>query len=175
MSIDVRPYVDGQVVQLGFKTGIEQPYTLRVDDYNVPAGVTLLLHDKYLNQVQTLSKGMHYNFSVTQDPSSQGDNRFELNLSGNPAGISNVIAHNLKVVLSPNPATDNAVLNFEAPESGNTTIRITNLLGQEVFRKEMGNVKMGNVKLPVQNLSGGIYLINVNCGGLSVTERLIKE
>ncbi len=175
LSIDVRPYVDGQVIKLGLQNASQMSYAIHVDDYDVPAGATLYLHDKYLNQVQALSLGMQYNFSVTSDANSQGDNRFELNLSG-ATSVANVIAGNeFKVNMIPNPATSNATVSFEAPQSGNTVVRVSAITGQVIYSTELGDVKSGKAVLPLQNFAPGIYIVNVVCGNYSTTQRLVKQ
>jgi hypothetical protein len=175
LSIDVRPYTDGQVIKLGVQNADQMAYSIRVDDYDVPAGATLYLHDKYLNNVQALSKGMHYNFSVTSDPASQGDNRFEINLSGTTSVSSVIASKDFKVQMMPNPATDNAILSFEAPQAGNTVIHISSITGQVLYTNEAGNVKSGKAVLPLQNFAPGLYIVNIVCGNYSVTERLLKQ
>ncbi|MDR3680204.1 MAG: T9SS type A sorting domain-containing protein [Flavipsychrobacter sp.] len=175
LSIDVRPYEAGQVIKLGLATDTLLSYSIRVDDYNVPASAQLYLHDKYLNVVQPLQLGMHYNFSVTADSASQGDNRFELNTTGN-LSVSNVNASSaINVELVPNPATDAFAINFNAPQEGNTTVRIVNAIGQDVYNVALGNMKNGKVTVPVRSFAPGIYLVTLNCGGISVTKRLVKQ
>jgi hypothetical protein len=150
-------------------------YNIRVDDYSVPTGATVFLHDKYLNQVQALSVGMHYSFAVTSDPNSQGDNRFELGITGTTS-VNNVAATNeMKVSMTPNPAGSNATISFEAPESGNTLIRVSAVTGQVLYTGELGNVKSGKAVLPLQNFAAGVYIVNITCGNYSVTQRLVKE
>ncbi len=175
LSVDVRPYVDGQVIQLGLQNADAMDYTIRVDDYDVPAGATLYLHDKYLNQVQALSYGMEYHFSVSSDPNSQGDNRFELNLSG-ATSVNNVVAGNdFKVNMMPNPASNSAIVSFEAPQSGNTVVHVSAITGQVLYSSELGDVKSGKAVLPLQNFAPGMYIVNVVCGNYSVTQRLVKQ
>jgi hypothetical protein len=175
LAVDVRPYVNGQMIQLGLQNAAAMEYDLRVDDYDVPAGATLYLYDRYLNQVRALSQGMHYNFTVTSDPASQGDNRFQLNASGTTS-VSSVLAGNdFKVSMMPNPATNNATVSFEAPQQGNTTIRVSAITGQVVYSNELGELSSGKVNLPLQDLASGIYIVNITCGNYSVTQKLVKQ
>lgn len=175
LAVDQRPYVSGQVVKLGISTDVNQTYSIRVDDYSLPAGGVLYLHDKYLNQVQQLQQGMHYSFAVTTDAASQGDNRFELNVSGT-AGIANVSSTSeMKVDMFPNPATDNATISYEAPVRGNTTLIVTNLVGQQVYMNQLGQQQTGKVSLPLNTLASGIYMVTLKCGDFSVTKRLAKQ
>jgi hypothetical protein len=175
LSVDVRPYVNNGLIKLGLQYADAMDYTIRVDDYDVPAGATLYLHDKYLNQVQALSKGMRYNFSVTSDPASQGDNRFELNFSGTTSVSSVLSNNNFKVNMMPNPATDNATISFEAPQAGNTIIRVSAITGQLVYDKMLGELQSGKVILPLQNFAPGMYIVTVVCGNYSTTQRLLKQ
>jgi len=175
LAIDQRPYVSGQVIKLGIVTDVNQTYSIRVDDYSVPTGGVIYLHDKYLNQVQQLQQGMHYSFTVTNDAASQGDNRFELNMSGT-TGIANVSATTeMKVDMFPNPVTDNATVTFEAPQKGTTTLTITNLVGQQVYINQLGVQQSGKVNLSLNTLASGIYMVTLKCGDFSVTKRLAKQ
>ncbi|MDR3680211.1 MAG: T9SS type A sorting domain-containing protein [Flavipsychrobacter sp.] len=175
LAIDQRPYVSGQVIKLGINTDVNQTYSIRVDDYSVPTSGIIYLHDKYLNQVQQLQQGMHYSFTVTSDAASQGDNRFELNMSGT-TGIANVsAATEMKVDIFPNPVTDNATIAFEAPQKGITTVTITNLVGQQVYINQLGVQQSGKVNLSLNNLTSGIYMVTLKCGDFTVTKRLAKQ
>jgi choice-of-anchor A domain-containing protein len=175
LAIDRRPYVSGQVIKLGLTTDVNQDYSIRVDNYTIPTGGIMYLHDKYLNKAQQLSNGMRYSFTVTTDAASQGDNRFELNLNGT-TGITNVpAASTLKVDMFPNPATDNAMITFEAPHAGNTILNITNLVGQQIFTEQLGQQQSGKINLPMKKLPGGIYMVTLKCGDLSITKRLVKQ
>lgn len=177
-SIDTRPMVDQEVIKLGFETDIlEHDFSIRVDDYDVPAGAQVYLHDKFLNIVQPLSSGMHYDFTVTSDPLSQGTNRFELNVSeDNTTNSVNTIANgNFKLSMLPNPASSDVRIDFNAPEQGAAMIQINNLLGQQVYTQALGNLKSGTVNVPVAQLPAGVYMVTVRCGNYTATERLVKQ
>gem|GEM_PF-2160745 len=176
LSIDVRPFVSNQVIQLGLQNAPAQNYDIVVDDYDVPAGAVLVLHDKYLSQTHTLFKGAHYNFDVTSDSASQGDNRFEINISGTVSSVNNVIASdNIKMDMMPNPATDVATISFEAPQAGATTLTLRSVTGQQILMNNLGEQKSGKVNIPLQGIPQGIYLVTINCGTFSITERLVKQ
>jgi hypothetical protein len=175
LSIDVRPYVDGQIIKLGLATDTLTAYAIRVDDYTIPATAQLYLHDKYLKKIQQLQLGSHYYFSVTSDSASQGNNRFELNTTGN-VGVTNVNANSaINIDLVPNPAADLFFINFNAPQSGHTTVRIINTLGQEVYNSYLGEMKSGKISVSVKDFTPGVYMVIIKCGELSDTKRLLKE
>jgi len=175
-SIDVRPYVDGEVIKLGLKTDIQKDYTISVDNLAVTGTVQLYLHDKYLNKIQQIHQGDTYNFTVSSDANSQGDNRFELNETGIPNGVVNVNAvSGLNVNISPNPATDVAVLTYATAQKGATVVTIANIMGQQVYTKELGQQNAGNVSLPIGEFTPGIYLVTLKCGNEVMTKRLVKN
>ncbi len=93
-----------------------------------------------------------------------------------PTGIKNVAADNgFNVTMVPNPATDHADISFSAPASGNATVKITNLMGQEVYINDLGMQQNGKVRLPLHDLAAGVYLVTVKCGDFSTTKRLVKQ
>gem|GEM_PF-1523592 len=177
LSIDSRPYNDGDVIPLGINTTEFRNYVIRVDDYNVPAGTTLYLRDNYLGHTQHLSQGMHYTFGITSDPASFGNHRFEIVTSGTPTQINNnPIVKNLNVSIMPNPATDGFVnVSFETTDAAQTQITLSNLMGTELISVHAGVVKSGNTKMDISKLAAGIYLINVKCGGQIKTQKLVIE
>ncbi len=175
LSIDVRPFVAGQVIKLGLATDTAMAYSIRVDDFTLPSSAQLYLHDKYLNKIQALQLGTQYDFAVTSDTASQGNNRFELNSAGN-VGVPSINANSsVNVELVPNPATDAFTVNFNAPQEGNTAIRIVNMVGQEVYKITLGNMKNGNVNIPINCLATGVYIVTLKCGDISVAKRLVVQ
>lgn len=170
LSIDVRPYVNEQVIKLGLATSLQGIYTIRADNFTVPAGSVLYLHDKYLNEVHALYQGFEYTFQVTGDAASQGDNRFELNVNGNLKETGS-----LHVYVVPNPATDIAVVTYENVKPSNTLLRITNMSGQEVYSQQLGQQQNGDITIPVKQLPSGIYLVSLQNGGQIITQQLVKR
>ncbi|MDR3678719.1 MAG: T9SS type A sorting domain-containing protein [Flavipsychrobacter sp.] len=170
MSIDVRPYVDGQIIKLGLTAGVQGIYTIRADNFTAPAGAQFFLHDKYLNEVHAVYQGFEYTFQVTGDASSQGDNRFELSLNDHatPSGT-------LHVYVVPNPASDVAIVTYENVNAVSTTLRITNMLGQEVYTQQLGQQQNGDVTIPVKHLPAGIYLVSLQSGNKIITQQLVKR
>ncbi len=177
LSIDVRPMVRNEVIRLGFDVDVfDRTFSVRVDDYNIPEGTQLYLHDKFLNVVKPMSQGMHYDFTVSSsDVNSQGANRFEINVSDVVTGVNEVAAGTVNLVMLPNPATDNVMISFEAQKTGAAEIKISNLMGQQVYGQNLGNVKAAQVNVPLQQLANGIYMVTIKCGNQTITERLVKQ
>jgi hypothetical protein len=138
-------------------------------------GGGLVLHDKYLNSYTSLLQGTYYDFDVTADTLSQGEQRFELKTSTLPTGIAASTGQALKVSYSPNPASEFLIVNINAATSEPTTISIYNIAGQLVYRQHVGNIKVSDIKVPLTNIMPGIHVIKVEHGSEGVTGRINKQ
>jgi hypothetical protein len=183
LSIDARPFVNNMTIPVGIKVPALQQYKLKVANMNIPSNYHLYLMDNYLNVVQPLQPGSEYVFNVTADSMTQGEGRFQLNgaIENTTTGV---VTHNtttgtgvkFTVSITPNPATDNTNITFEGAEKGSSAqISITNVNGQEVYRVAVADMASGKVNVPLQNLSGGIYMVTVTANGQTVTKQLVKN
>jgi hypothetical protein len=176
LSVDSRPYVPTQVIPLGLVNAPQNAYAIRVDDYSIPGNGYVYLHDKYLNQIQLLSANAHYDFSVTSDTASQGNNRFELNFTNTPLDVNSLAGTSVfNAQIMPNPATSMVSVVFTAPQAANTTLRITNLLGQEMYSNDLGVQQQGKVNIPVATFANGIYIVSIHCGAEHKNIRFVKQ
>jgi len=174
LAIDARPYLDGQIIPLGVKTSHLQTFTMKVDDFSVPSSGELFLHDKYLGQLVQLESGTSYTFDVTADPSSQGENRFEL-ITGNAPAVQNVNAEQLETAIIPNPATEQINIGFKAAVEGDASISIKNIMGQQTYYKELGKQQSGNVSVSIEDFAAGMYVAEIKCGDKSVARKFVKQ
>ncbi len=173
LSIDVRPMVLNTAIPLGFVTDSQFQYTIKVADYNV-SGTQLYLIDKYLQHAEPLSAGAEYQFTVTADPMSQGESRFEIGI-GTTNAVAGVNSEKVQMYLVPNPATDRLKVSFEARKEGKTELVVRNALGQQVYSESLGRVSAGNVTVPVSNLAAGVYTVTLSAEGFTETQKFIKQ
>jgi hypothetical protein len=174
LAIDSRPYAENEIIPMGLAYATPRTYTLRVEDIDMPVNTQLYLHDKYLNTVVELKQGGSYVFDVTIDSLTYGDNRFELNMLGNPTN-SSIAKNKLKVQLVPNPATNNATLYYEGMQDGNIEVNITNMVGIKVATYVQASVKTGSINIPLQQVASGIYIVEVKNGNQTITQKLVKQ
>ena len=172
LSIDCRPLAANTTVLLGLKADSMMQYTIRVADYDV-AGAQLYLIDKFLNTTTPMSEGMQYDFNVTSNPLTQGNNRFEIGIG--TTGVGQLSGHNISMSLSPNPAEDMVSISFDAVVNGPAQISIANLVGQQLLQRSLGNVNTAEVVVSLKDLPSGMYMVTVSCGEQKVTQRLIKK
>lgn len=173
MAIDHRPLTASSIIPLGLRTDSQKSYVIKVEDFDIPAGTQLYLKDKFLNQTEVLSHGMTYSFSVTGNPLSQGNDRFEISIG--TTGMEHTVsaAGNLSVQLSPNPAAETVMISLSGNARGASTVKIASMMGQQVFEGLID--QNGMVIVPVQHLSQGVYMVTIQNGSTIVTGRLMKQ
>ena len=172
-SIDARPYNTTTVIPLGFTTNYQQQYTIKAENMVLPAGATLFLHDKMLNQYVLLQQGTEYSFNITSDKATQGENRFEL--TANKGTATTTAVSGLNVAMSPNPATDNVTIAYTTDAKANTTVNVMNVTGATLITKTIGNDASGKVTIALNGLPAGIYMVEVMSGDNRKVQQLIKE
>ncbi len=92
--------------------------------------------------------------------------------------ISSLENENIENAISiyPNPATNMTNIGFEAFSKGESTIQITNLMGQTVLTKSIQITTGRNeVVLDLSAVNSGIYLVNISNGKNKFTKKLIIE
>lgn len=73
----------------------------------------------------------------------------------------------------PNPANNELNIAFGLNEAANTTVSISNTVGQVVMSKTLASVSNGEVTFSTANLSNGVYFYTVEANGQRQTERFV--
>ena len=98
---------------------------------------------------------------------------FVANLSYSGIGLSEL--NNVKTIsLYPNPTSGQLFFNLEETESEHITLKVENLIGQVVLEKTIDN-KSARHFIDVQNLSPGLYLLNLKDGNKTYSGKFIKK
>ncbi|MCX8080048.1 MAG: T9SS type A sorting domain-containing protein [Bacteroidia bacterium] len=80
---------------------------------------------------------------------------------------------NQLVHLFPNPTRDASNLTIHAKESGNLTVNVINMIGQEVFRTSKNiNEGFNQISIPSSQWESGVYLINITLNGEHTVKKL---
>ncbi len=93
-------------------------------------------------------------------------------------GVSiNTINQNLKLQLFPNPATENSVhLIAECAYSKEATVTIVDMTGKVLYKLLYRfNEGMNALELPIQQLSNGMYFVNIHMDGTTMNQKFIKQ
>jgi len=171
LAADVRPFTSGKVIPLGITSSYAQEFIMKADNVSLQANEQLYLHDKYLQTYTQLQQGTEYKFSITKDPASQGDKRFELSLNPSVAAQSN----DLDVQMVPNPASSDVTISYTAKAKSQTTVRVMNAEGITVLTQDLGIQQAGSVQIALDKLASGVYLVEFTSGTDKVVHRLVKE
>ncbi len=150
-------------------------HRLRFDSVsNVSPLINVYLKDEFTGNMVNIRNQNTYDFNLVSDVNSHGNNRFKI-IFDLATGISNEDL-NKSLNIFPNPA--NKELHIKMVDSkwstSNGTIRITNLVGNEVMTLE--KVDMNELlKLDIANLSNGVYIVSVEIDGNVTHKKFIKN
>ncbi len=175
LAIDVRPYNDGASIPLGLTAyNRYNKYVIKTGMFDIPQGTKLFLHDKYLNKTEELKGGFEYWFDVTADSNSQGNNRFVINMVGTPTNsIIEAAGKAPKMQLIPNPAETQVKVAFDKLE-GTAQVKLISVAGQVIYSSDV-EAGSGSITIPLHNIPGGIYFVELQGKNARFTEKLIKQ
>jgi hypothetical protein len=175
LAIDVRPYVEGEIIPMGLVYAKPNTYKLKTEEFEMPAGTKLFLHDKFLEKTVELKQGDSYEFDVTSNVLSQGDNRFELQATGNATSNNLVIKGSMKMKLVPNPASDNVTVYYEGLSKGNVYVTLHNMVGVKVAAQQQPANQSGSMQLSLKDITSGVYILTLQNDNQTITQRLVKR
>lgn len=82
----------------------------------------------------------------------------------------------LHLMLYPNPANDHAIVSVNSAGPQVMTLKLYNHLGVEMWRKDQTINNIGNIRIPLQQLPGGIYTLKITSGNTHQQAlKLIKQ
>jgi len=105
------------------------------------------------------------------------------NIDSNPASVNITVLNVMKVGISafdspkfkvyPNPTTGIITLEFTQSSGKKAEVSVTNLIGAEVFRKEL--TCAANYQVDLSNQMSGIYLLKVNFGNQEYNTKIVLK
>ena len=103
-------------------------------------------------------------------------NAFAIRLKMGDQTAINEIESNSKLNIYPNPTNTNTTVSFSLSNESNVTINVTDLAGKIVYTNTLGTVNGAqNVTVNTENLTSGVYMVNVSINGTVSTEKLIVK
>ena len=103
-------------------------------------------------------------------------NAFAIRLKMGDQTAINEIESNSKLNIYPNPTNTNTTVSFSLTNKSNVTINVTDLAGKVVYTNALGTVNGAqNVTVNTENLTSGVYMVNVSINGTVSTEKLIVK
>ena len=176
LAIDARPLLkkENDTILLGISTVINAAFSIRANDLNIPPHLSAYFRDKFLNRLMKIDHGFTYLFEINDDPSSQGNDRFEIIIKKDAIHFINEDAFDQNIKINPNPAKDFIQVRFSKQFNSSVTIRLINSLGQ--IKKSIQNHASNNsLIIPVNDLASGIYFLEIDDGMNKFIQKIIKE
>lgn len=119
--------------------------------------------------VPTLS-GYYRLYMIGFDGCDYRSNRKEIILSS-----TNELIEYSKLVLSPNPVTNQLNIDYEMNKSGVVDVEIYSKKGELVYKETLQAVNQRiDAQLSVQNLPTGVYIVCMTSGGIMESEKFVK-
>ncbi|ARN77013.1 hypothetical protein BST97_02805 [Nonlabens spongiae] len=159
-----------EIILFDFSNVIHTDFELRMNHENLNISLEAILVDSYTNTEMTLSSGWNnYTFTVDlNDASSFANGRFSIKFIDTT--LSTVQTGIASFEMYPNP-NNGELLTIQTGadlENGNITFYTT--LGQQM--KSL-NINSGMNVVDIKDLKAGIYLVQINSGDHSTTQKLI--
>jgi hypothetical protein len=149
-------------------------YELKFSNQNTFSNAEVQLKDKFINKIYDLKSINNLVFTVTADSNSFGENRFELIFSKSATGINNALLSNSNFMVFPNPANNVLNLSLTITLEDNYSYTIFNQLGAEVNAGNLDFNAKRTHALNIENLSNGVYFIQVKNAKSAQTIKFIK-
>lgn len=176
LAADARSLSFGKTdtILLGLNSAINSVFTIKVSQLHLPSNSSAYFHDKFSNRLLQIDNNFNYEFEITDDTSSQGNDRFEVIIKKD--FIQNFIVDDLNptISISPNPAKDFIQISFPKNYNSSVNIRIINSMG-EVRRTEKTILPNNSISIRIADLPKGIYFLEICDGEHSAIQKFIKE
>ncbi len=96
-----------------------------------------------------------------------------------PVGIGNPVKPALApgLVIFPNPANDNAIIEFESPNGGCTSIDVYDIAGRLMLTKNHTSEMHGmqSIQMNLSNLKNGMYLLKISSGNQILQGKIVIQ
>lgn len=179
LAIDMRPFEDKKVINLGFMPYMDNRFALNVPVMDIPAGTKLFLHDKHLNKTEEITQGYTYWFDAADaDTNTYGENRFFINMvdttTDTATSVKTIgVKQAPRMQLIPNPAQTQVKISFDRLP-GSAMVKVTDITGKVVYTNQVNTVE-GSVIVPLTDLPDGMYIVDLQGEKVKMSARLVKQ
>ncbi len=149
-------------------------HQLSFEEYeSIDKSINIFLFDNFLNTITDIRTTNQYDFVITSDSKSYGNNRFKLLFNNTSSGINNT--ENASTVnLFPNPANDKLYVKYVSGNTNRIDYIIYDYMGKMLLQN---NALLYNntAEIAINTLQKGQYFLRINNGHTSITKRFIKN
>ena len=106
----------------------------------------------------------------------QGSKSVTYNTNSKTSGIEYPSLYTSELSVFPNPARKNCTLNYNAQKDGKATLHIINLLGEEIYNRNIQVITgQNNIPVSISDIPHGIYFMSIRSDEGIATQRLVVE
>lgn len=150
-------------------------HQLRFDSLHTISKMGIYLIDNFTSTFTNIRDQNLYNFDITSDNKSYGNNRFKL-IFDVTSGIESNTNYNNNLMLYPNPANEKIYISLSEINNENSEVEISikNILGQEFLHEKGKNIN--ELKgIDIASIPSGIYLFSLVSEGKTYIKKFIKK
>lgn len=128
----------------------------------------------YSTTVDCNNAAVYFNVSSSDD--TEEANRPYLKIITPPVGIESALATQLGVQCYPNPAANQAILEFSLNAPENTTVELVDVTGRLISTREYtANAGANRITIPLSDLNAGLYYYRLKTNAGIVSGKLMKK
>lgn len=160
LSINERPMVGNDIVQLGFHSTVSGSYTFTASGIESFNGITpIFLEDTKLGTSQDLRTNPVYSFTY-----SEGENANRFKLVFGSVGINDPATSNIGVY------AEHKNVHVTTPDNFRGTVQVYDILGKLVAERQVSGAGENIISL---NVAGATYLVKVTNAQSSITRKVV--
>jgi len=161
---------DAMIVSVGLKASTGSEVIFSLEALNLPADIKVFLEDKQTNELVRLDQE-NTKHTITLTEEVDGIGRFYLHTQSNVLNIEDFeVGNNIKIYVS---EKNNLRIEGLKETKENTSIKMYNLLGIEIFKTTFETKGINDVE--IKNLSSGVYLIQLKNSNGIINRKIIIE
>ena len=140
---------------------------------SIDPSIELYLFDSYLNVISNIRNNSEYDFMISTDVKSYGNDRFKLIFNNLSIGVSSEIKND-EIVLYPNPANSNLYLKLNNHSTSTLNYEIVDLMGR-IIKVNSLEPQNALTQLNIEELNNGTYFIRISQDGKQYIKKFIKQ
>jgi hypothetical protein len=157
--------MESQIIPIGLKAEAGKELTFSIEALNLPNGIEVYLEDRAANTFSSLTDG---DLKIILNEDVNGIGKFYLQLSSSALSIDKDVLERVSMY-----TTTNANLRIVGLPIANTSVKLFNLIGKEVYRTSFKSNNIQNVSL--SKLSKGLYIVQIQSEGSILNKKIILE
>jgi hypothetical protein len=157
--------MESQIIPIGLKAEAGKEITFSIEALNLPNGIQVYLEDREANTFRSLTGG---DLKIILNEDVNGTGKYYLQLSSNALSLDKDVLESVSVY-----TTSNSNLRIVGLPIVNTSVKLYNLIGKEVYSTSFKSNNIQNISL--SKLSKGLYIVQIQSERSVLNKKIILE